>query len=72
MKKMIVFVSVFVLVMILAIVVVLFRQTPEPQEEESTTQETEVISNPLEDEIQDVNPTANTNPFGDSYINPFE
>lgn len=70
MKKIIVLVSGLVILVILAVAVFLFRQpTPQPQEEASTAQES---SNPIEDEIPDVNPTANTNPFSGSYKNPFE
>lgn len=70
MKKIIVLVSVLVILAILVVAVFVFRQpTPQPQEEEPATQESR---NPIEDEIPDVNPTANTNPFSGSYKNPFE
>ncbi len=32
----------------------------------------EPVTNPLEGEILDVNPATNTNPFSDTYKNPFE
>lgn len=70
MKKIIVFVSALVIVAIFVVAVFLFRQpTSQPQEEEQAAQERQ---NAIEDEIPDLNPTANTNPFSGSYKNPFE
>lgn len=71
MKKRNVLISALVFLVLLAVAAFLIFQQPalEPQEEEQATQE---LQNPIEDEIPDVNPTANTNPFGDTYKNPFE
>lgn len=70
MKKTIVLVGVLIILAIFVVAVFVFRQpAPQPQEEEQATQESQ---NPIEDEIPDVNPTANTNPFSDTYKNPFE
>lgn len=70
MKKRNMLISALMLLVLLAVAVFLFRQpTPQPQEEEQATPES---LNPIEDEIPDVNPTANTNPFSDTYKNPFK
>lgn len=70
MKKIIVLVSALVILAILVVTIFLLRPwVPQPQEEEQATPQTQ---NPIEDEIPDMNPTANTNPFSGSYKNPFK
>lgn len=73
MKKTITIIGALILLGLLAALLFFSFQQPKTElEEEPGEEPTEEAQNPIEDEIPDVNPTANTNPFSDTYKNPFE
>lgn len=72
MKKRIVLISALILLGLLTVLAFFFQQSQPKLEEEPNEVPTKETQNPIEDEIPDVNPTANTNPFSDTYKNPFE
>ncbi|MBI4438014.1 hypothetical protein HY631_03645 [Candidatus Uhrbacteria bacterium] len=57
-----------VIALALIVLFVFLRSAPE----ETPQAETEEVVNPLEGDIPDTSPTQNTNPFSDTYKNPFE
>jgi len=61
-----------VVVLILIIFFTFFRSSLQKTPQETSQDETVQQANPLEDDIPDVSPTQNTNPFSDGYKNPFE
>lgn len=85
MRKTVLILSSLIALVLLAWFVLSRVSSPEPVEEageeevvleeEATAAVEEPVSepeNPIEGEIPDVNPAANTNPFGGAYKNPFE
>lgn len=73
MKKTMAIISTLILLGLLATLMFFSFQKPETElEKEPDEKSTQETQNPIEDEIPNVNPTANTNPFSDIYKNPFE
>lgn len=78
-KFMFVFGSFIILIAaVLLTLVLISTQEPSPAPQGSTQSvvpsipEIEPVENPLEGEIPDTSPTQNTNPFSNTYINPFK
>lgn len=72
MRKTFLIISSLIAIALLAWFVLSRVSSPEPVEEAVIEEAVSESENPIEGEIQDVNPVANTNPFGGAYKNPFE